>query len=211
MRNNKIVAIIKNDVERSIKNKWFVILNLLLLVVTVIILNFNNIRSIFKNDENYVENSVTIYVQDEQDLAYEQIVQAFNNNIDVDVEKTDNIQKYNNEQLDTNIILLDIQPDDTEYIKALIIFKDGTSNEYINIIESTLNSIKDTMISENKNLTLQEIEQIKQQTTIEMTVIANEENNVHQNGLYLISNYLIFFILLLCLSKIANTISQEKM
>ena len=29
--------------------------------------------------------------------------------------------------------------------------------------------------------------------------------------LNLLSNYLIFFILLLCLSKIANTISQEKM
>ncbi len=211
MKSNKIVAIIKNDVERSIKNKWFVILNLLLLIVTIVVLNFNNIKSMFKDEENYADDSVTIYVQDAQNLAYEQIVQAFINDINVDVEKTDNIQNYNNEQLDANIILIDVQPDDTEYIKASIMFKDGTDNKYINLIESTLNSIKDRMISENKNLTLQEIEQIKQQATVEMTVIANEHGNTSQNGLYIISNYLIFFILLLCLSKIANTISQEKM
>ena len=48
MKNNKVLPIIKNEVERSIKNKAFVILNVLLLLVTVVGLNFNNIRAIFK-------------------------------------------------------------------------------------------------------------------------------------------------------------------
>ena len=67
------------------------------------------------------------------------------------------------------------------------------------------------MISENKNLTLQEIEQIKQDVSIDINVIENTQNAANENGMYFISNYLILFILLLCLSKIANTISQEKM
>ena len=90
-------------------------------------------------------------------------------------------------------------------------YKDGTNNDYVTKIENTINSIKDTMISENKNLTLQEIEQIKQDVSIDINVIENTQNAANANGMYFISNYLILFILLLCLSKIANTISQEKM
>ena len=46
MKNNKIGSIIKNEVERSIKNKWFVILNFLLLIVTIVGMNFNNFRAL---------------------------------------------------------------------------------------------------------------------------------------------------------------------
>ena len=51
MKNRKISAIIKNEIEKSIKNKWFVILNLLLLIVTVIGLNFNNFKALLKQNE----------------------------------------------------------------------------------------------------------------------------------------------------------------
>ena len=213
MKNSKIVAIIKNDIERSIKNKWFVILNLLLLIVTVIFLNFNSIKSLFEKEEDVtlVDNSTTIYIVDSENIAYDKIVKSFENDINVDVEKAENIEQYNNDNLDTNIILVDVHSDNVEYINASIIYKDGTSNDYILKIESTINSIKDTMISENKNLTLQEIEQIKQDVSIDINVIENTQNTANENGMYFISNYLILFILLLCLSKIANTISQEKM
>ena len=213
MKNSKIVAIIKNDIERSIKNKWFVILNLLLLIVTVIFLNFNSIKSLFEKEEDVtlVDNSTTIYIVDSENIAYDKIVKSFENDINVDVEKTESIEQYNNDKLDTNIILVDVHSDEIEYINASIIYKDGTNNDYVTKIENTINSIKDTMISENKNLTLQEIEQIKQDVSININVIKNEQNNASESGMYFISNYLILFILLLCLSKIANTISQEKM
>ena len=213
MKNSKIVAIIKNDIERSIKNKWFVILNLLLLIVTVIFLNFNSIKSLFEKEEDVtlVDNSTTIYIVDSENIAYDKIVKSFENDINVDVEKTESIEQYNNDKLDTNIILVDVHSDEIEYINASIIYKDGTNNDYVTKIENTINSIKDTMISENKNLTLQEIEQIKQDVSININVIKNEQNNASESGIYFISNYLILFILLLCLSKIANTISQEKM
>ena len=213
MKNSKIVAIIKNDIERSIKNKWFVILNLLLLIVTVIFLNFNSIKSLFEKEEDVtlVDNSTTIYIVDSENIAYDKIVKSFENDINVDVEKAESIEQYNNDNLDTNIILVDVHSDNVEYINASIIYKDGTNDEYVTKIESTINSIKDTMISENKNLTLQEIEQIKQDVSIDINVIENTQNTANENGMYFISNYLILFILLLCLSKIANTISQEKM
>lgn len=212
MKNSKIVAIIKNDIERSIKNKWFVILNLLLLIITVVLLNFNSIKSLFlKEDETLIDNSTTIYVRDLENIAYDKIAKSFENDINVDVEKTENIEQYNNDNLDTNIILVDVHSDNVEYINASIIYKDGTNDEYVTKIESTINSIKDTMISENKNLTLQEIEQIKQDVSIDINVIENTQNTANENSMYFISNYLILFILLLCLSKIANTISQEKM
>ena len=176
-------------------------------------LNFNSIKSLFEKEEDVtlVDNSTTIYIVDSENIAYDKIVKSFENDINVDVEKTESIEQYNNDKLDTNIILVDVHFDEIEYINASIIYKDGTNNDYVTKIENTINSIKDTMISENKNLTLQEIEQIKQDVSININVIKNEQSNASESGMYFISNYLILFILLLCLSKIANTISQEKM
>ena len=48
MKNSKVIPIIKNDLEKSIKNKWFVILNLLMLIITVGGLNFKNIKGLLK-------------------------------------------------------------------------------------------------------------------------------------------------------------------
>ena len=58
MKNSKIGAIIKNEIEKSIKNKWFVILNLLLLIVTVVGLNFNNFKALLKQNEVSFSNQM---------------------------------------------------------------------------------------------------------------------------------------------------------
>ena len=80
MKNSKIVAIIKNDIERSIKNKWFVILNLLLLIVTVIGLNFNNFKALLKQNEVDFSNQMLIYIEDNDDLVYEELRDTIKDN-----------------------------------------------------------------------------------------------------------------------------------
>lgn len=65
MKNSKIGSIVKNEVERSIKNKWFVILNFLLLIVTIVGLNFNNFKALLKEKNVSFSNSMELYVEDQ--------------------------------------------------------------------------------------------------------------------------------------------------
>lgn len=218
MKNSKIGAIIKNDVERSIKNKWFVILNVCMLLFTVIGLNFNIIKNLLKNNnisvasEMTISSEMTIYLEDKDNIAYEKLAKKIENTENVKLELKDNIEEYKNSNIDSNVILLKVKKDKKEYVKAELITKEAVSTKYIDVIEETLSSIKDSMISENKNLTEDEINQIKAGASVERIMLAeNIDNSGKTSLLQIISNYIIFFVLLLCLNKIANTISQEKM
>ncbi len=217
MKNSKIIPIIKNDVERSIKNKWFVILNIFMLLVMIGGLNFNNIKNILKENNVNVEvgsdsKQLNVYVEDKDNLAYKKLEENLKQYENITVEKKDSIQEYENENIDSNTILLKVTKDEKTFLKVAIYSKEGIENKYIDTISATITSIKDSMFAENKNLTSEEIEQIKRDDVYERILLGkNVEENDTSSILNMLSNYLIFFILLLCLSKIANTISQEKM
>ena len=212
MKNSKISAIIKNDLERSIKNKWFVILNICMLIFTVAGLNFNSLKGFFEDSNIATENQMSVFVEDKDNLAFEKIVKAFENDLTVVVEKKDSVSEYENSSIETNKILVKVNKDEKNYINVEVLSKEAVSAYYIDEIEAVINSVKDTMIAENKNLTEAEIKQIKENVTITRTMLGeNIEENDESMFLQIISNYLIFFVLLLCLNKIANTISQEKM
>ena len=212
MKNRKIGAIIKNEFERSIKNKWFVILNLLLLIVTIVGINFNNFKALLKKNNVSLDSQIQMYIQDDDNLAYEKIYEEFKEDENFTIEKVENVSEYENADMSENVILLKVQKDDRTYIKTDFITKETVLASYIERVEKVLNSVKNTMVSENKNLTQQEIEAIKEDAVIDRIILSEKvDTSENTSILQMVSNYLIFFILLLCLNKIANTISQEKM
>ena len=222
MKNNKVLPIIKNEVERSIKNKAFVILNVLLLLVTVVGLNFNNIRAIFKNKNINLSNNIIVYVKDEDNLAYEQIKAAFSKYDNVEIRNNKDFEKYNTEdvnaeelvkgQNDVNRYELEIKKDNIHYIVATLTTQETVRQDYIDTITSTLTSIKDKMILEKSNMTKEELAIVKEDVKLDRVILNESIDTSESTEIFqLASNYIIFFILLLCLNKIANTISQEKM
>ncbi len=212
MRNSKVGAIIKNEVERSIKNKWFVILNLLMLASVVVGLNFNNIKALLKSNNVDLSSHMEIMIEDKDNIAFKKLEEIFNINENVTITKVDSIDEYKNENLSKDAILLKIEKSKTNYIDASIISQETVSSSYIDKIEQVLTSIKEKMLTDNKNLTQEEIAQIKEGVKIDRVFLSEKiDTDESITFLQIVSNYLIFFILLLCLNKIANTISQEKM
>ena len=222
MKNNKVLPIIKNEVERSIKNKAFVILNVLLLLVTVVGLNFNNIRAIFKNKNINLSDSIIVYVKDEDNIAYGQIKAAFSKYDNVEIRNNKDFEKYNTQEVnaeelikgqnDVNTYELEIKKDATHYVVATLTTQETVRQDYIDTITSTLTSIKDKMILANSNMTKDELAVIKEDVKLDRVILNESIDTSESTEIFqLASNYIIFFILLLCLNKIANTISQEKM
>ena len=222
MKNNKVLPIIKNEVERSIKNKAFVILNVLLLLVTVVGLNFNNIRAIFKNKNINLSDSIIVYVKDEDNIAYEQIKAAFSKYDNVEIRNNKDFEKYNTQEVnaeelvkgqnDVNTYELEVKKDATHYVVATLTTQETVRQDYIDTITSTLTSIKDKMVLANSNMTKDELAIIKEDVKLDRVILNESIDTSESTEIFqLASNYIIFFILLLCLNKIANTISQEKM
>ena len=212
MKNKKIGAIIKNDIERSIKNKWFVILNLILMIFIVVGFNFNNIKAILKQNNVTIDNSITIYIEDPDDVISEQNIKMLNLDENLTAEKKDSVEEYENNEIDENIVLLKVKKDKNEYINATILSKEGISGVYIDKITDMLNIIKDNIIASEQNIDIEQIEKIKAPVNVNRVMLGDnvKEESVDVSFLQLMSTYLIFFILLLCLNKIASTISQEK-
>lgn len=212
MKNSKVEAIVKNELEKSIKNKWFVILNLLLLIVTIVGLNFGNIKALLKRNNVNLSSKMEIYVEDIENVAYTELAKEFLGQENVTIQKVDSIEKYKNESLSKDAILLKVEKSKTEYVKASIITKETVLSSYLEKIEKILTSVKDKMLFENKNLTKEEIEIIKSGASIDR-VILSETIDTSESTTFgqFFTTYIIFFVLLLCLNKIANTISQEKM
>ncbi len=212
MKNKKIGAIIKNDIERSIKNKWFVILNLILMIFIVVGFNFNNIKTILKQNNVTIDNSITIYIEDPDNVISEQNIKMLNLDENLTAEKKDSVEEYENSAIDENIVLLKVKKDKNEYINATILSKEGISGVYIDKITDMLNIIKDNIIANEQNIDIEQIEKIKAPVNVNRVMLGDnvKEESVDVSFLQLMSTYLIFFILLLCLNKIASTISQEK-
>lgn len=212
MKNSKVGAIVKNELEKSIKNKWFVILNLLLMIVTIVGLNFGNIKALLKRNNVDLSSKMEIYVEDTENLAYTELAKEFLGQENVTIQKVDSIEKYKNESLSKDAILLKVEKSKTEYIKASIITQETVLSSYLEKIEKILTSIKDKMLTENKNLTKDEIDMIKSNVSIDRVILSESIDTSESTSLgQLFTTYIIFFVLLLCLNKIANTISQEKM
>ena len=57
MKNNKVKNLIKYTVEKNIKNKWFIVLNIVFLIVSIVALNFNTVKNIFKSSNISGEQS----------------------------------------------------------------------------------------------------------------------------------------------------------
>ncbi len=217
MKKNKVLPIIKNEVERSIKNKSFVILNILLLLVTVAGLNFNNIKAIFKNKNIDFSTNMILYVEDKDNIAMEELKKAFESFENVSVKDENEFvdeqsQEIVKENMDNNSMYLEVKKSNSNYVVATLTTQETVNTSYIDTIETTLTAIKDKMVLENSNLTKEELEIVKADVKLDR-VILNDVINTNESTsmLQLLSNYIIFFILLLCLNKIANTISQEKM
>ena len=79
MNVRKIKEIIKFDVERSIQNKWFVILNVVMFIAILVATNWSNISSFLEDHNINIASSekFTIQVLDNENLVYSDIEEEF--------------------------------------------------------------------------------------------------------------------------------------
>ena len=213
--NRKILNIIKFTFEKDIRNKWFIVLNIVLFLLTVIVLNYNTVSTILKeNNINLSKNEINIEVKDDKNLYYENLqknLENYNGNEKINIKKVDDISSYTKDNIQEKI-LIEVKYSSDEIISLDVVSKEGFSTKIYNIIKNTADSTKESIIKQEYNISDNVLEKLKEETTISRTTLAvdNKDSDI-KTIMQTISNYLILIILMIVLSKIANDISQEKM
>lgn len=214
MNLRKVKEIVKFDVEKSIQNKWFVILNIIMFLGVLLITNWNNISSYLeeKNIDIFIADEVTIEVLDNENLMdTEAITKKYEEYGNIKFEKV-NSNNYSKENLpDNNVILIELSTSKENFIESKIVSKEGVDGDIYDIIYEELKDVRSKVFADRNNIQLDDLNILNEELVIERELLGvDAENSETKDIIKTFSIVIVYFVLILILSRIANEIAQEK-
>lgn len=210
---NKFVYLTKSSLKKKIGTKWFLVINIILLVVIGIVININSLVEAFGGDFNddvnlKVVDNLGVYDYFKETLASLDEDNLIKISLDSDKEKlVENIG-------DKDVIVV-INKDDKEYLKAEIISKDAIDGTiYQNIINS-LNTSKSIIGLIEEDIDMETLTNITSKASVERTVLSDTKSTGENMDLILTSVFptliLPFFMLVIFLIQmVGGEICEEK-
>lgn len=213
MNTRKVKEIVKFDIEKSIQNKWFVILNVIIFISILAVTNWQNISK-FLEDHNInvlSTEEAKIQVIDSENLIYDDMVEKYKDYENIKFEKVEK-NEYSKENLpEDEVVLVEVNRDENEIIIAKIISKEGISNEIYNLIYDELKEIRSELFAEKNNIAVEDLNILNEEPSIERELLGvDAENSDTKQGIKMVSIILVYMVLIFVLSRIASEIAQEK-
>lgn len=177
---NKLKYLTKISLDKKIKTKWFLIANIILLVIIAGIINIDSIIKFFGGDFDKKTEIVII----DNASCYDEFVKTFDSTRDyLDTLKDAEITKYDKdkESLYEDIkkkdkILLVINEDSTNFINVEMITKSNIDNTTYQIITTILNSIKKDKALSYYGVSNEILDHISSYVEVKRTKLDDEEN-----------------------------------
>lgn len=177
---NKLKYLTKISLDKKIKTKWFLIANIILLVIIAGIINIDSIIKFFGGDFDKKTEIVVI----DNASCYDEFVKTFDSTRDyLDTLKDAEITKYDKdkESLYEDIkkkdkILLVINEDSTNFINVEMITKSNIDNTTYQVITTILNSIKKDKALSYYGVSNEILDHISSYVDVKRTKLDDEEN-----------------------------------
>ena len=213
--NKKFWYLTKLSLNKKIKTKWFYITNIILAIAITLLVNISSIIEFFGGD---FERETNIIVVDNTNTSFEIFLNnmSLNDNLeDITITKSNENIDALKENLKENDLLVVINSDSVEYLKAEVISENAIDSLTYQVIIQALNSTKTTvgMISENIDPSM--LANLSQNITVDR-VILNEEAKTDENMNLVMSSIfptliLPFFMLIIFLVQmVGGEICEEK-
>lgn len=177
---NKLKYLTKLSLDKKIKTKWFLIANIILLVIIAGIINIDSIIKFFGGDFDKKTEIVVI----DNASCYNDFVKTFDSTREyLDALKDAKITKYDKdkESLYDDIkkkdkILLVINEDSTNFINVEMITKSNIDNTTYQVITTILNSIKKDKALSYYGVSNEILDHISSYVDVKRTKLDDEEN-----------------------------------
>ena len=218
---NKFWFLTQSSFLKKIKSKWFLIVNILLLVVIVGIVNVDSIIKAFGGDFN---DTNEIVVLDKTDMSYdlfEKNLKSYNETLDMkytfDISKTIKTEEEIKKEIkDTDKVLIVLENSDTSYLKASIISDSYIDTMYYQLLYQALSTTKTEVAFSLTDINKDELLKLTSNISVDRILLSDDKNTEEENmemlmGTVFPTVILPFFILVVFLVQmIGAEINEEK-
>ena len=218
---NKFWFLTRSSFLKKIKSKWFLIVNILLLVVIVGIVNVDSIIKAFGGDFN---DTNEIVVLDKTDMSYdlfEKNLKSYNETLDMkytfDISKTIKTEEEIKKEIkDTDKVLIVLENSDTSYLKASIISDSYIDTMYYQLLYQALSTTKTEVAFSLTDTNKDELLKLTSNISVDRILLSDDKNTEEENmemimGTVFPTVILPFFILVVFLVQmIGAEINEEK-
>lgn len=213
--NKKFWYLTKLSLNKKIKTKWFYITNIILAIAIIALVNISSIIEFFGGD---FDSETNVVVVDNTNGSFEIFLNnmnSYNNDNDINVTKSNEDVNTLKENLEENDLLVVLNNDSKEYLKAEIISENAIDSLTYQIIFQALNSTKTTVGMIDENINPNVLANLSQNITVNR-VILNDEDKTDENMNLVMSSVfptliLPFFMLIIFLVQmVGGEICEEK-
>ncbi len=214
---NKFRFLTKHSLFKKIKNKWFVIANIIVLIIVIGLVNVDSIVKFFGGDFN---DELKINVIDNTNY-YNDIktglegVSPYLSNSKLTIKKVEDLKKQKQKLKDTDDILLVINKDENVFNVSFI------TDSYVDMVKysaivSSLNSVKEKIALQNSNIDKDELAKISKPIKVKRSYVNKDKNEMEENSrsiLNILSMIIVlpcFMLIVFLVQMIGAEINEEK-
>ena len=218
----KFLYLTKVSLKKKTNSKWFVITNIILAIAIILLLNINSVITFFGGD---FDSKTTLIVVDNNTNSYDllkanikEYSKSLSNeeeDIKLTVKESNKTKEELEKELEDDEIILELNNDNTEYLKAEVISNEKIDNMTYQILSQSLNATKTTIGMTINNINPTVLSEISNPTTINRVVL-NDNASVDENMSLIMGSVfptiiLPFFMLTLFLIQmVGGEICEEK-
>ncbi len=217
---NKLKLLVKDGIRKKLNTKWFKVANIVLLVIIVLLTNIDGVIKLFGGDFN---ETTKLYVIDNTNVFYDKLktdleltFKTINKEISVkSTKKSIEELKEKIKKEESKDIILEIDKTNLNFQANITSFEyiDGITLE---LITSELNNINKSVLLEESDIDLEELNKINEPMLINRNYLTNELDENYELMNY-ISGLLIpifivpfFMLILIIIQMIGAEINEEK-
>lgn len=218
---NKFWFLTKTSIEKKLKSKWFIVVNIIILIAITGIINIDNIIKAFGGDFSDINE---IIVLDKTNTAYSSFVNNLNNcnnTLDMDytfdIKKTDKkLEEIQDEIKETDEVLIVLENSDNDYLYASIISNKTIDTMYYQLIYQALSLTKTEVAFSQTSVDKEELQKLTSAIQVDRVILDDNQSSEEENmemimGTVFPTVILPFFILVVFLIQmIGAEINEEK-
>ena len=214
---NKAWFLIKQSLKKKMDTKWFKIVNVLICLLLIGVINIDKIINVFGGD---FKDTINIYLTGDNNYLEGFNAYFLTNKKIVNDEKTyeiayssDSIDTLKEKIADTNNIVVNINLDTTEYLKADIISYNKIDTITYNLLSTSLTGMKTSMALNYNGVSSEEMAKITSPISINRVVTNEKEITASEDAtnMSLVVFLVPFFMLIVLLVQmIGAEINDEK-
>lgn len=218
---NKFWFLTGSSLKKKVTSKWFLVVNIILLIAIIGVMNIDSIIKAFGGDFNEANEIVVLDKTGSSYEIFERNLNSYNETLEMEYtfdikNDTRTEQEIEKELKDTDKVLIILENSETSYLQASIVSDSYIDTMYYQLLYQALSGTKAEVAFALTNIDSQELQKVTSAITVDRVLLSEDKNTEEENmemimGTVFPTVILPFFILVIFLVQMVGAeINEEK-